>query len=752
MSQDNDTYLLVEASLGGVGTFRDPRLVGFTERHYFSLPDPPIMTPQPSTGVAVSQPDLAGIVLELASGIPSRSQFRLARAALRAGRRLFFFWPHEQAIECVDSERLRSLRLHWLAYNLYQRYVRFQAWRHRRRARVAVPPAEAGAQAAVAAGPAVSAELADTLSLVSAEVASLRDHMAGGVRQFEAESAGIFGTLRNEIDTIGPAIDSLAPAVSADESNSRQLSDLAGTVERVHRVVVEGGQVFENVRTYFDAAMPVFDRILTNADTATRQLKEQVQAPAPVQTRAPLQVTDVAGTSQGHLELLAHLKGKVAPVPVRDLTALPTAEAPLDGTGIYLRTDFWAPLVSGGSYGHTCYQAQAFARSTRDFLCVVANRFPLLDDLGLRQIIVRPAATAGTEANLIAANEHYYTVLKPLLQAVRPAFLYERLCLGNYAGARLSLELGIPYIVEYNGSEISMKRSFAGSGYENEDMYLAAEDFAFRQATIISVISSHVRDDVIKRGIDPGKVLVNPNAVDLEAYAPASPGEYGRIRAELGFGPSDRVVGFIGTFGGWHGIDVLAEAMPRICERAPGAKFLLIGDGNFKHLVTEQIQRHQLEGRVVDVGRVDQRTGARLLRGCDVLVSPHSAHMVDSAFFGSPTKLFEYMAVGGGIVASDLEQIGIVLSPGLRVSELPVAASEAGDRRALLCRPGDVGEFVDGVVALVEDRELCRRLAANARRAAETYYSWDQHVANVWLKMLGAELSGYARDFAAKGY
>ena len=52
-----------------------------------------------------------------------------------------------------------------------------------------------------------------------------------------------------------------------------------------------------------------------------------------------------------------------------------------------------------------------------------------------------------------------------------------------------------------------------------------------------------------------------------------------------------------------------------------------------------------------------QAEGARLLKACDIFVSPHNSHMVDSKFFGSPTKVFEYMAIGGGIVASDLEQI-----------------------------------------------------------------------------------------------
>src|SRR5439155_13764032 len=109
------------------------------------------------------------------------------------------------------------------------------------------------------------------------------------------------------------------------------------------------------------------------------------------------------------------------------------------------------------------------------------------------------------------------------------------------------------------------------------------------------------------------------------------------------------VVGFSGTFGGWHGIDVLAAAIPKICARAPEAKFLLIGDGSQKAMLDESIVTHQLESRVRSVGRVAQNDGARLLGACDVFVSPHNRHMIDSRFFGSPTKLFEYMAMARGI-------------------------------------------------------------------------------------------------------
>ena len=98
---------------------------------------------------------------------------------------------------------------------------------------------------------------------------------------------------------------------------------------------------------------------------------------------------------------------------------------------------------------------------------------------------------------------------------------------------------------------------------------------------------------------------------------------------------------------------------------APEARFLLIGDGTLQAPGRSRgAKRDGLDGRSCRWAACRRRK-ARACSACDIYVSPHSTHMVDSKFFGSPTKIFEYMALGGGIVASDLEQIGEVLSPAL---------------------------------------------------------------------------------------
>ncbi len=410
----------------------------------------------------------------------------------------------------------------------------------------------------------------------------------------------------------------------------------------------------------------------------------------------------------------------------------PSDSKPISGTGLYLRTDYWAKITSGGSYGHTCYVAKELARVTEQFLCLMPHRYTLLDELGLKQLVMDPPCDDSNETSLIRANIQGYEFVKEAIAHVRPAYLYERLCLGNFVGAKISQEYEIPYIVEYNGSEISMMRSFGNGRYAHEEEFLRIEDAAFRQATLISVVSEPIKDELVKRNVTPEKILVNPNGVDLSAYFPGTMHERVVLREKLGWSSSHRVVGFVGTFGGWHGIPVLAEALPLICRKAPNVKFLFIGDGNFKHLVDDQIRKHALYGFVQSLGRISQQEGAKWLRACDIYVSPHNSHMVNSKFFGSPTKIFEYMAMGGGIVASDLEQIGEVLSPALRPMELQGLSEKISDQRSILCQPGSVEEFVHAVVWLVQHPHIGKQLGNNARTAAEKHFSWERHVNRLW--------------------
>lgn len=417
-----------------------------------------------------------------------------------------------------------------------------------------------------------------------------------------------------------------------------------------------------------------------------------------------------------------------------------TSDQIVSGQGVYLRLDFWAAMIAGGSFTHTCFVAKELSARTKRFRAYLANTFELLDEFGVHQTVLpRPKVLPGEEG-ILSANAHYVSLLRKEFENEKPAYVYERYCLGNVVGAALCREFQIPYILEYNGSEISMSKSFGGIGYALEQIFADAEDFSLAQATHIVVVSSVLRDQLIERGIDKTRIIVNPNGVDTEIFTPASKPQRDSVLNELQWPLDSFVVGFIGTFGGWHGISILAEALPGIAKRCPKARFLLIGDGTERAHFERQLKNAGIGNKIHFTGLAGPTEARRMLGGCDLFLSPHDRHMKDSPFFGSPTKLFEYMSLGKPIVASDLEQIGAVLSPGLHHIEIDDMNAEAGNWRGVLCEPGSASDIVESVVKLSEKPAMCRMLGENARNAVIEHFSWHANVARVLNGLDGAHL------------
>lgn len=434
-----------------------------------------------------------------------------------------------------------------------------------------------------------------------------------------------------------------------------------------------------------------------------------------------------------------------------DIGIAPTPEKPISGTGLYVRLDYWANnLKSGGSYGHTCFLAKALSHVTEDFECIMASRFELIDDLGIKQSVIGRHMSSPDHASLVINAESFLPELNEILKDKAPAYVYERIVLGNNLTAKICQQNNIPYIVEYNGSELAMARSF-GNPYDHEQIFEQIENYCFEAATLINVVSKPVADELIERGIPAEKILINPNSVDPDYYRKLEGETLKKERHNLGLSSDHIVVGFCGTYGGWHGISTLAESLPLICRIDSRVRFLLIGDGNQKHIIKEAIKKHGLEDRIIDVGMVPQRTGAQYLGLCNILVATHAQNIDGKTFFGSPTKLFEYMSTEAAIVCSDLAQLGEVMRPALLASDLKnltqtETESQIEKARGILFTPGNLREFVNSVECLILNESLRLTLGKNARKAIIENYTWDIHAENIWLRLAGLPVKGYDKD------
>jgi glycosyltransferase involved in cell wall biosynthesis len=283
--------------------------------------------------------------------------------------------------------------------------------------------------------------------------------------------------------------------------------------------------------------------------------------------------------------------------------------------------------------------------------------------------------------------------------------IYQRHARFSLVGALLARRTGTPLFLEYNSSEEFVGRYWNPTPLKGQ--LAACERAVLTAATRIFVVSDVSRQALVDRGIDPSRIVVNPNGVAVERFHRGGGSE---VRARLGLAAAEFVVGFVGTFGPWHGAPVLARAFASLAEDLPEIRLILVGDGPELGATRQLLAGRGLAARAIFVGKVLPREVPGYLDACDVLVSPHVPLPNGVEFFGSPTKLFEYMASGKAIVASELGQIGDVLEH---------------KRTAWLVPPGDEEALASALRKLARSPSVRTELGARAR---------DQASAHTWRK------------------
>ena len=400
---------------------------------------------------------------------------------------------------------------------------------------------------------------------------------------------------------------------------------------------------------------------------------------------------------------------------------------------LYLKPALNFGTMIGGSVGHVAGVANALQRSGMEVRLVAAARQPMIDP-ATSQIIVAPHTLTAYphELNLFRYHRKYLRGVERQVAEFRPDFIYQRYSLDDMSGIFLRRRKGVPLILEFNGSETWIQRHW-GTPLRFQNIAERIEHANLRFADLVVVVSDEIKKRVCALGIPEQRVFAYPNCIDSTLFDPGrfDAHELQEVRRRFGI-PSDACLfTFVGTFGQWHGTEVLAAAIRSLVDhrqeflREHRVHFLMVGDGQYG----EQV-RGMLQGApcVSLPGFRPQHETPEILAASDVCLSPHVPNPDGTPFFGSPTKLFEYMAMAKLIIASDLDQIGWVLR-GWRPGEaLPSAAGRA-DAAALLVDPGDPDSLIQAIGrAAAMDPAERSRVGERARRMVLQSYTWDRNV------------------------
>ncbi|SMF64671.1 TIGR04063 family PEP-CTERM/XrtA system glycosyltransferase [Allosphingosinicella indica] len=251
-----------------------------------------------------------------------------------------------------------------------------------------------------------------------------------------------------------------------------------------------------------------------------------------------------------------------------------------------------------------------------------------------------------------------------------------------------------------------------GTGREGSLRYRATralEGWAVRRADAVAVICEGLRADLVRRGTDPDKILVSPNGVDLDLFGDPPPPDPA-FAATLGLNGAE-VIGFIGSFYDYEGLDDLVAAMPALVAARPRARLLLVGGGPMEQALRAQAAASLVADRILFVGRVPHQEVERYYALTDILAYPRKAMRLTELV--TPLKPLEAMAQGKLVAASSVGGHRELIEDGVT---------------GTLFAPGDPAAIANALSGLLADRAGWDERRANARAFVEAERNWSSNI------------------------
>ncbi|WP_240487061.1 glycosyltransferase family 4 protein [Actinomadura flavalba] len=264
-------------------------------------------------------------------------------------------------------------------------------------------------------------------------------------------------------------------------------------------------------------------------------------------------------------------------------------------------------------------------------------------------------AREALDANVDAASE--------LVGALRPSVLHAA---SNHVNAQIALALrerhGLPVVYEVRGFLEESWLSRDASRDTERDFYRLSRDLetaCMRAADLVVTLGTTMRDEIVARGVPAEQVLVLPNGVD-DAFLQPLP-DASALRADLGIGPDEKVVGTTTSFYGYEGLDTLLDAGALLRDRGRPVRLLLVGDGPERPALRRRADDLGLGGLALFPGRVPADDVRKYHALLDAFVVPRRDERVCRLV--TPLKPLEAMAGGVPVIASDLPALREIVRP-----------------------------------------------------------------------------------------
>jgi PEP-CTERM/exosortase A-associated glycosyltransferase len=316
--------------------------------------------------------------------------------------------------------------------------------------------------------------------------------------------------------------------------------------------------------------------------------------------------------------------------------------------------------------------------------------------------------------NPVAVMSSLAQRLREVIAIVKPDILHAHSpVLTALPTLRVGHDLGLPVVYETRAfwEDAAADHGTTTEGSLRYRLTRAMETYAFKHVDAVTTICEGLRADIVARGIASDKVTVIPNAVDIEKFSVGGAPDK-TLKTQLGLDGA-RILGFIGSFYAYEGLDLLLSALPQILNQAPDVRVLLVGGGSQEKALKLQAHRLGIADKVKFAGRVPHSEVNRYYDLVDVLVYPrHSMRLTELV---TPLKPLEAMAQGRLFVASDVGGHKELIHD---------------DETGVLFKAGSAQDLTSKVLNLLNTPERWPQMKLAGRHFVEAERNWKISVSN----------------------
>jgi glycosyltransferase involved in cell wall biosynthesis len=311
----------------------------------------------------------------------------------------------------------------------------------------------------------------------------------------------------------------------------------------------------------------------------------------------------------------------------------------------------------------------------------------------------------GSDMRHVLNNYIMRRALKGFMRDFRPDAIYERHALYSFVGHWLEKKYRIPRILEVN-TRLAVESRLRLHFPRLAD---SAEKRIFKLAKRVIVISDPLKEFMLDLGKAEKNVKVIPIGVDQLHFNPEVDGS--DIRAELGLDNGEIVIGYLGAFNYYHRFNMMIPLVRRLTEEGHNVKVLAVGGVPLK---VEKNKRRtaqlDLREQFYFTGAVPYDTLPRYIAAMDFAVVPGHTP------YATPTKIFEFGAMGKACVAPDY---------------IPIRALMGNGAEELIFTPENNESLYQKVVTLIQDTKKRKRLAASLQHNILTHHTWERHIEEI---------------------